>query len=160
MTRRALPDLPASRWHLHPAWESQAYDALVGFHDRYRRETSRLVAAAQDPKVAAGELRDAVRGLEEILHNHEGVEEGGLYPWIAARYDVDFTAMCAEHARLNEQLAATGAYLGEADPVRPVARDHLVRLDQLLRAHLAAEEALCVPVLLELSADAYADLTK
>lgn len=153
MSKRRLPEeLVPSSWSAHPSWAAYAYPALVGFHDRYRRETSRLVAAAMDEAVPVGSLRDACAELREHLHNHEAVEEQGLYPWIEARYDVDLSTQVAEHARLNEALEVVARRLtGGGD--RAALRDDLVALDQCLRAHLAEEERLCVPALLAASTD-------
>jgi len=154
MSRRLLPELPASRWPSHPAWETQAYPALVGFHDRYRRETRRLVAAAQDAAVSAAELGADCARLRERLHNHEAVEEQVLYLWIEQQYAVDLAAQRAQHAALNEQLDRVLQRVAGAP--RPIIRSELNELDRILCAHLDAEEAICVPVLLEMSAEMFA----
>jgi iron-sulfur cluster repair protein YtfE (RIC family) len=154
VSTRPLPAIPPDQWSSHPAWETRAYPALVGFHDRYRRETSRLVAAAQDAAVSQAELTDSCTRLREDLHNHEAVEEQVLYPWIEEHYAVELGAQREQHAALNRQLDR----VIELAPVSPRAalRGELAELDRILRDHLAAEEALCVPVLLGMSAEEFA----
>jgi hypothetical protein len=36
MTKKPIPYLKRPAWHTHPARSSQAYDALVGFHEAPR----------------------------------------------------------------------------------------------------------------------------
>lgn len=158
MSRRQFPEgLEPDTWASHPAWSTQAYPALVGFHDRYRRETARLVAAAMDDAESIGELRDACVQLSEHLHNHEAVEEQGLYPWIEGRYGLDLSAQVSQHARLNEVLVSVLEHL-EGDGGRAELRQRLVVLDDCLQTHLTAEERICVPALLAATADEFAAL--
>jgi iron-sulfur cluster repair protein YtfE (RIC family) len=156
VSTRPLPAIPPDQWSSHPAWETRAYPALVGFHDRYRRETSRLVAAAQDAAVSRAELIDSCTRLRELLHNHEAVEEQVLYPWIEKQYALELGAQREQHAALNRQLDRV-IELAPASP-RPALRSELTQLERILRDHLAAEEAQCVPALLDMSPEQFAEV--
>jgi iron-sulfur cluster repair protein YtfE (RIC family) len=159
MPKQPLPDIAPERWHEHPAWTRQAYDALVGFHDRYRRETSRLVAAAADEQITREELLRDCTTLEDRLHTHEAVEEQGLYPFIEQRFDVELEPLRLEHQELNSCIDKLKAMLATPGIERHLLRRELARLDQTLREHLRAEEAVCVPALLAISAADFHTLT-
>jgi len=156
---RSPPVIPAAQWHSHPCWTRQAYGPLVGFHDGYRRETARLVAAAMDPAVSSAELEKACRELAGKLHAHEQVEEQQLYPWLESHFTIVLATQRAEHAALNACLDRAIAQLGRPAAQRPEHRAALLELDSALRSHLAAEEGICVPALLELPAEAFHALT-
>ena len=86
---------------------------------------------------------------------HEHYEEHKLYPYLEARFSVDFSGLRAGHERLSEHRTLVREALATED--RDTILQALTEFDAVLGAHLDEEEDAVIPLLLELPPDEFED---
>jgi hypothetical protein len=139
------PDTATRRddWERHPNARGPA-GMMLRIHDGFRRASEALVAEADRPTPDRRWIRLVFGELASVLHHHHHAEEVLLFPRLV---DAGFPSgdLSADHQTLLAALEAVDEALkSDADPSAP-----LRELDALLRAHLAVEEAVSIPYLLE-----------
>ncbi|MEN0065177.1 MAG: hemerythrin domain-containing protein [Myxococcota bacterium] len=125
-----------SRWERHPRFHGQAA-MLLQVHDGFRSALDRLVVEPDQ--------RYLFRRLVSVLRHHHHAEEIGLFPLVEARLGRTLDELVADHQALDEAIAQAADGFARGDPV-----DGLARLQPVLIGHLDREEALVIPVLLDL----------
>jgi len=88
------------------------------------------------------------------MRGHEAYEERKLYPYLQCTYGVSMRPLEAGHRTLSRLRADVYGALdvGEARPLRAA----LVAFDDVLVSHLREEEDVVIPLLLDLSPEAFA----
>jgi iron-sulfur cluster repair protein YtfE (RIC family) len=133
-------------WERHPNFGGIA-SMLLHIHDSFRATSSRLVALSNEPS-AAEEMRRLFSPLAATLHHHHHAEEQMLFPLVKKQTGVHPANLEEEHVTLMKRLDEVAVALG----AETYDLTDLVRaLDVELRDHLAREETLAIPVLLELT---------
>ena len=148
--------IPRHAWTEHPNWPQQVL--LLGSHDNFRRVSRHLVECAEDREDVAFIGSLFVRWVS-AMRSHEAYEEHKLYPYLAKRWGADF-AQATEghaqlHARCDEVVAAVRALVNtdeETDALHKALADALRAHDDVLIDHLAHEEDVVIPLLLQMSA--------
>jgi hypothetical protein len=169
--KRLLERHPRSRW---PDEGTPHVAFWLEVHGRLRRDSLGLDAAGDEHRAgrtsAAQLLAIAtarLRGLSAALHGHHRIEDFEYFPAFRRaepRLAAGFDRLAAEHALLTRDVAATERALAQlraalertagADGAAPAiaAERYAAAARQLcarLRAHLADEEDLVVPLLIE-----------
>jgi hypothetical protein len=138
------------QWRDHPRYPAQLL--LVRSHAGFRAVSRHLVELAGAHERWAADCRALFEAWQGSMRAHEGYEELKLYPYLACRYGVTLGALAEDHVRMHglerEVRRALGG--GAAD-----ATAALARYDEELVAHLAREEDIVIPMLLELPADEF-----
>jgi hemerythrin-like domain-containing protein len=170
-----VPALAREDWATHPRFPAQTL--LLEAHESFRKRAVWIRERVQaiDPSGPPGPSRPSgaavlnrrqrwrLRMADDFawwmkgMRGHERYEERKLYPFLARRYGVSFAALERAHRLLHEQeqvvTDAFGALApGAADePARHAAlMAALCAYEDALRAHLATEEDLIIPMLLAL----------
>jgi hemerythrin-like domain-containing protein len=128
---------------------------LLMTHHAFRRDIARFGTALA--KVAEGDVSrvDALRAewahYRGALHGHHEAEDNGVFPavraqraWLAPVVE----KLTAEHRRIDPLLEQADRAFAEL-PTTHAAREVIAQLSELLRAHLATEEAEVIPFLRE-----------
>jgi hypothetical protein len=166
--RPQVPQIPRAQWPTHPRFGTQVL--LLRSHEGFRRISAHLLRAAPlvdplDPlPLDPGERTQLARafvGWISAMRSHEAYEEHKLYPFLRARFSIDFAAARAGHAALHEvQVRVRAAFL---DADTQAGRDELLSAlrahDSALRGHLELEEDLVIPALLSLRPAEFEALT-
>lgn len=116
-------------------------------HDAFRRDLSRLIAAADAARVSSPEARATWAMFHHQLHTHHGTEDSSLWPRVRdsglSVTDADvLSAMEAEHHRLDPLLGGIETAFEDGGP-------HALQLRQLagiLDAHMLHEETEALPI--------------
>jgi hypothetical protein len=163
---------PRSTW---PARHSRAVEFWLGVHERLRRDSAGLGAAADDyrrSRLSAPQLAvvaaPRLHGLVAAMHGHHQIEDFQYFPAFRRaepRLGRGFDTLENEHAVLRVDIEAALAALGElraaaeratgaaAGSALSLGADRYLetteRLCAALVRHLDDEEDLVVPVLLE-----------
>lgn len=149
-TQRPLPRIPRETWTTHPRYPGQTL--LLRSHASFR-DVSRWLAdesARASPQHAR--LRGVFLSLIRAMRGHEHYEEHKLYPYLESVYDVDLKALRDEHAELHEHEARVRSALESTSPaLHALTEAYAIALDE----HLQDEESLVIPMLLELTPDAF-----
>ncbi len=82
------------------------------------------------------------------MKNHEGYEEGKLYPFLEAKYGVSMAVLELQHQGLG--LAEDRVYKAVRDGDALQFAHALKKHDEVLVSHLAQEEDMVIPLLLSL----------
>lgn len=82
------------------------------------------------------------------MKNHEAYEEGKLYPYLHARYGLDSESLRHQHRLLGTADETVRSAHGTQDALQVV--DAFKQHDKILVSHLAHEEDLVIPLLLEM----------
>jgi iron-sulfur cluster repair protein YtfE (RIC family) len=121
-------------------------------HDAFRRDLSRLHAAAESGRTAHPRVLAGWQNFQRQLVVHHTVEDTALWPRLAAAVadrpgDLDLVRqMEAEHATLDPLLAAVDRALPDPDPDLP---DLVWRLLMTLNSHMTHEEDQALPLIQE-----------
>ena len=137
--------LPRSEWDAHPHYPRQTL--LLGAHEGFRRLSRGLV----DRAASGGDIRNIGWVFEYWkagMSGHEAYEEGKLYPYLEARWDVSCEPLREGHEALADVDHQVRAAITARD--RDALCEALEAHDRVLDAHLEAEEALVIPALLAL----------
>ncbi|MFE6287742.1 hemerythrin domain-containing protein [Streptomyces sp. NPDC057877] len=109
-------------------------DELTQEHDTVVRLIAHVRDAYRDGRIAR--MAELARQITVVLTPHTQVEEGGLFPAMAAEFPEQIAALEAEHRRIESVLAeAEGSFLADATwPGR------LMDTLALLREHILKEQ--------------------
>jgi iron-sulfur cluster repair protein YtfE (RIC family) len=146
---------------LDPAWRSHPNaggptSMLLAIHDHFRAASEHLTRV--HPTGDARALARVFIPLAHTLHHHHHAEEAMLFPLVHRRTGIAPAQLQADHDDLVLAIAEVEAALRDAT-ARPRIADAITRFHEVLLAHLDREEALVVPVLLELTpAEAWGSL--
>lgn len=165
---RELADLyPRGMWEGHGN-----FNALTRFwldrHVMFRRVSAVLRGEAEayldqqrEGQEAARRITRLGRGLVGELHMHHGIEDHHYFPRLAAkatRLEAAFALLDRDHHALDARLdaieraveeAAAALIAGEARSAVDLLQQETVLLERFLHQHLADEEEIVVPVILE-----------
>jgi len=130
--------------------------ALMSSHHAFRRDLGRFARALE--RMAQGEVSRASAVAEEwkhlygALHGHHQAEDTGLFPNLAkehASVRTTIEKLEADHRRIDPLLERGNIAFAELANVANVAdaRAVIAELSELLRPHLALEEAELIPFL-------------
>jgi iron-sulfur cluster repair protein YtfE (RIC family) len=136
-------------WERHPNITGPA-STLLAIHDQFRAASRRIALLIDREPPDIGWVRRAYRPLAVTLHHHHHAEEEMLFPMVLERTGTAPEQLVRDHQVLTDAIAAVEAALVGADAIK--ARTTIVRFDEILAEHLAREEALVIPVLLEMTA--------
>jgi len=136
-------------WEQHKNFGGMAA-MLLHMHDSFRASSAGLLLLLDDdlPGVAA-RMRNLFGPLTATLHHHHQAEEAMLFPLVRKLTGSHPQALEDDHQTLMARLDELEVHL--ATRGREGADELLRALDRELREHLDVEEALCIPVLLDLS---------
>ncbi|MFT4628514.1 MAG: hypothetical protein ACI8PZ_007209 [Myxococcota bacterium] len=145
--------LPRSRWSGHVRFPEQTL--LLASHDNFRR-VSRLLCDTASVGAADPEWRSFARSLflrwqAAMVGGHERYEERKLYPYLARRFGVEFHRLEVDHQRLHALADEVVDRLGTGEGLS----EALQAYDTAMGAHLDAEEALVIPLLLAMSPEEF-----
>jgi len=147
-----VPALPRSEWSSHANYPRQTL--LLGSHENFRNISEHLVkesmlawstSAAKAPR---SDLSRLFWRWKSAMSSHEGYEEGKLYPYLHAKYGVSMGALELHHKSLNLAAEKVRAAEGNGDALQfahAIKKHH-----EILIPHLAEEEEVVIPLLLEL----------
>lgn len=111
-----------------------AIDELTREHDTVVNLIGHVRDAHRDGRVTR--MAELAREIAAVLGPHTQVEEGGLFPAMAAEFPEKIAALEAEHRRIEAVLAeADGPFL--ADPTWP---ERLLETLAQLREHILKEQ--------------------
>ncbi|MGW6545187.1 hemerythrin domain-containing protein [Streptomyces massasporeus] len=111
-----------------------AIDELTREHERVVNLIGHVRDAHRDGRVTR--MAELAREISAVLGPHTQVEEGGLFPAMAAEFPEKIAALETEHRRIEAVLAeADGPFL--ADPTWP---ERLIETLAQLRAHILKEQ--------------------
>ncbi len=133
--------IPRDQWEAHPNFPEHAL--LLGSHESFR-QISRHLRQHPLQKGAAW----LYRHWKAAMANHERYEEEKLYPYLEARWGVSMDRALAGHKALHNADLRVRAYL---EAPGPALEDALTNHDEVLKEHLALEEEMVIPLLLQLS---------
>ncbi len=137
-----------AEWEKHPNIHGMA-GFLLHIHDSFRRTSAELVTLSGAGADALPRMRRLFSPLLHTLHHHHLIEEQSLFPLVRTQTGDHPALLVEEHGTMMSRLGEVAEAL-KNDDVDEIAR--LMRLlDEELVAHLAAEEAIAIPVLLELT---------
>lgn len=138
--------LPRDQWEAHPNYPRQVL--LLGSHESFRELSRALILWAEEGRSPA-QLGQVFDYWKSAMAGHEHYEEGKLYPYLEARWKLSCAALRAGHEALARCDAEVRSAVEAGDPASLVGalRAH----DEVLDAHLDAEEALVIPALLALT---------
>lgn len=143
-----LPDIPRSEWPRHRNFSRQVL--LLGSHANFRSVSRRLIR-----HIAEGGDREHAHAVfsmwKRAMRGHEAYEERKLYPFLESRWGVDFTAAEEGHEALHVADALVRQAFESGKGLAEALRVH----DEVLVAHLALEEEMVIPLLLELAPDEF-----
>lgn len=136
-------------WERHPNIGGMA-GMLLHIHDSFRATSKALRALSGDSSPAAeARMRQLFAPLARTLHHHHHAEEEMLFPLVRERSGEAPATLIDDHQTLMARVAEVRAALDDqhAATLAPL----LEALDVELCDHLAREEAIAVPMLLELT---------
>ena len=138
--------LPRSKWRAHPNFPGQLL--LVNSHEGFRSVSRRCIDLARSATPPRADIDWAFRSWHRATGSHEAYEERKLYPYLARRYATSLGHLADDHARLH--LLRDVVYARLSGPADDALVDALEKYDEELRAHLEREEAVVIPLLLDL----------
>lgn len=154
MSSSAFRLIPRQQWPDHPHWPHQTL--LLGSHHNFRFISERLIEAAQTGENLEW-LEYMVPRWIAAMRSHEAYEEYKLYPYLTRRWGLSFGEAEAGHQRLHERGAAVREAMEGLvhDQPAPALAAALQAHDAVLREHLAHEEELVIPALLQLEPEEF-----
>ncbi|MDB4937012.1 MAG: cytosine deaminase [Labilithrix sp.] len=153
---RVVRQTNRSAWQKHPNAAGPA-GTLLAIHDQFRVASQRLSLLLA--REGAADLRWVARAfmpLAQTLHHHHHAEEVMLFPLVERRTGVAPERLVSDHEALTTAIAAVEDSLSATgDEDRATAA--VATFAEVLVDHLDREEALVIPVLLEMApAEAWA----
>jgi DUF438 domain-containing protein len=139
-------------WRTHPNIHGPA-GMLLEIHGQFRAVSARLLALADRAGVIGLAMLARMFGpLAQTLHHHHHAEEAVLFPLIHRQTGKAPEQLITDHDEMTAAITLVEAALrarADAETVKSaIASFHVI-----LTAHLDREEALVVPVLLEMTPD-------
>lgn len=144
-----IPMSDRPEWEQHPNFAGMT-ELLLGVHDSLRTTATALLALVDEEGDDVVErMRELFASFVRTLHHHHHAEEVMLFPLLLEHTGERPRALLDDHETLMDRLdeAETRLLRGERASIEVALR----ALDVELRTHLAREEELAVPVLLELA---------
>ena len=123
---------------------------LLSIHDQFRAASNHLVHLVADDRGTAA-IRPLFSRLAEVLHHHHHVEEVMVFPLIRRLTGVAPEQLQVDHDEMTAAIEAVETRLGAHDGTR--VGEAITRFHEILVTHLDREEALVIPVFLELAPD-------
>jgi len=130
--------------------------AIMLSHHAFRRDLARFERALERVKQGDSARASALKGewtiFHQTLHGHHQAEDGGMFPGILAAHEsarATIAKLEADHRRIDPLLErgdAAFATLSDPDAASAVVRE----LIELLKPHLATEEAEIIPFMREM----------
>ena len=120
---------------------------LLGIHDQFRAASAQLMRFVAQANAPATERLFAQ--LANVLHHHHHAEEDMLFPLVHRRTGVAPAQLQTDH---DEMTAAISQVERALDASHGVG-EAITAFHDILIAHLDREEALVMPVLLEVPPD-------
>ena len=145
----ARPAHDRAAWDRHPNIGGPA-STLLAIHDQFREASRRIASVVNRQSPDVEWARRAFRPLAITLHHHHHAEEAMLFPMVLARTGTAPEQLVRDHQALMDAIAAVEAALSDGDAIE--ARATIASFDAILVEHLDREEALVIPVLLEMTA--------
>ena len=136
-------------WDRHPNIAGPA-STLLAIHDQFREASRRIASLVNRESPDVEWVRRAFRPLAITLHHHHHAEEEMLFPMVLERTGTAPEQLVRDHQVLMDAIAAVEAALLDGDTIRATAT--IASFDEILVEHLAREEVLVIPVLLEMTA--------
>jgi DUF438 domain-containing protein len=144
-------------WRTHPNADGPA-GMLLEIHDQFRAVSARLLALADVHGVAT--LARMFVPLAETLHHHHHAEEAMMFPLIQRRTGTAPEQLVTDHDEMTAAITRVEAALRARADAETV-KSAFASFHAILIAHLDREEALAVPVLLEMMPhDAWSQLQR
>jgi iron-sulfur cluster repair protein YtfE (RIC family) len=151
--RALTDDRPGSMtdaWRTHPNADGPA-GMLLEIHDHFRAVSTRLLALADGAAVhGVATLARMFVPLAETLHHHHHAEEAMMFPLIHRRTGTAPEQLIADHDEMTTAITRVEAALRARVDAEAV-KSAVASFHAILIAHLDREEALVVPVLLEMT---------
>ncbi len=150
------PALTRVDWLVHPRFPDQTL--LLRSHQGFREISRALTerAAALPPGAAEGvaSVGWQFEGWTRAMRSHEHYEEHKLYPYLARRYETTMECLVSQHGALHRAADQVRAAVSARDPggLAGALDEHR----RVLVAHLAEEEEVVIPMLLELAPKEFA----
>jgi 8-oxo-dGTP pyrophosphatase MutT (NUDIX family)/hemerythrin superfamily protein len=137
-------------WRKHPNAAGPAA-TLLAIHDQFRVASERLsFSLAREAGADLAWVARAFRPLAQTLHHHHHAEEAMLFPLVQSRTGVAPAQLVTDHEALTRAIAEVEESLSAgADKERATAA--VATFAEVLVEHLDREEALVIPVLLEMT---------
>jgi len=135
-------------WDRHPNISGPA-STLLAIHDQFRAASRRVAFLIDGDSPDVRRVGRAFSPLAMTLHHHHHAEEEMLFPIVLERTGTAPEHLVRDHQTLMGAIAAVEAALSTRDAL--AAKAAIATFDQILVEHLAREEALVIPVLLELT---------
>lgn len=156
----ATPRFARDAWTQHPNFPNHLL--LVGSHKNFRNISKTLVTRAQvldgEPTTAwRDDTSYLFRWWQSAMKSHEHYEEGKLYPYLSDRYCVSLGTLVGDHGEIDDLRAVVNNALLDRDAAA-ICRA-FERFDATLVRHLALEEELVIPMLLDLEPAEFRDYT-
>ena len=130
-------------WRTHPNADGPA-GMMLAIHDQFRAASTRLVG------LVAMDITSLVRlfvPLAQMLHHHHHAEEALVFPLVHRRTGTAPTQLQTDHDEMTAAITRVeAALMTRADATAAIAAFH-----EILIAHLDREEALVIPLLLEMT---------
>jgi iron-sulfur cluster repair protein YtfE (RIC family) len=141
-------------WEKHPNARGPA-STLLMIHDQFRVASERLLLLVErEAESDFAWVARAFMPLAQTLHHHHHAEEMMLFPMVLRRTGVEPEQLVSDHEELTRAIAAVEASLSPgSDAGKAFALAAVATFDEILTAHLDREEALVIPVLLEMAPD-------
>lgn len=134
---------------LHPGWSVQ-----LAIHRAVRRDLARLSGALEAGEPSSAEaIRTYWADLATALHHHHELEDGVVWPRLAARLEGRADGLLARNAQQHASMSAAmddcGAALATMTIDPSAARAALATATEQILSHLADEEADILPLIPE-----------
>lgn len=151
-TARVLHLGNVATWKRHPNIAGPA-STLLHIHGQFRVASQRLsLLVDREAEADFGRVARAFAPLAETLHHHHHAEEAMLFPMVLRRTGVAPQRLVSDHDDLTRAIAGVEESLHAGVP-RVRAKAAVSTFHDILVTHLDLEEALVIPVLLELAPD-------
>jgi iron-sulfur cluster repair protein YtfE (RIC family) len=137
-------------WRSHPNADGPA-GMLLAIHDQFRAVSTRIVALADgDGAPGIAVLARMFAPLAQTLHHHHHAEEAMVFPLIHRRTGTAPEQLISDHDEMTSAITRVEAALRARADAETV-KSALASFHAILIAHLDREEALVIPIFLEMT---------
>jgi hypothetical protein len=154
----ATPRFDREAWVKHPNFPHHLL--LLGSHKNFRNISKTLVTRAgllegEPTPLWRHDTGYLFRWWQSGMMSHEHYEERKLYPYLSQRFCVSLGVLVGDHGEIDELRTVVTKALLEGDTT--AIRSALTSFDGTLVRHLADEEDLVIPMLLDLEPEEFRD---
>ena len=137
-------------WRIHPKADGPA-GMMLAVHDHFRAASTRLVALTErDHANNIGALARIFVPLAQTLHHHHHAEEAMVFPLVLRQTGTAPDHLQADHDEMTAAIThLETALIARADV--DTVRSTVATFHGILIAHLDREEALDIPIFLEMT---------